>query len=179
MTRYIAFLRAINVGNRRVKMAQLREPFVALGFDNVATFINSGNVIFDTASRAKPDALEQKIEKQLEGALGFVSETFLRSAEDVAAAARFDAFPGQSAESPAALYIAFLRAAPASEVVERILNLRNTIDNFATHGREVYWLRRNTDSKFSNAAFERAIKQPATFRNVTTMSKIAQAYPPS
>jgi uncharacterized protein (DUF1697 family) len=176
MTRYIAFLRAINVGNRRVTMAQLREPFVALGFDNVATFINSGNVIFDTASRAKPAALEAKIEKQLEGALSFASETFLRSAQELTAIAAHDAFPGQSIDKPATVYVAFLRNVLQPELVDRIAGLRNAVDDFHVHGREVYWLRRNSDSEFSNVAFGRAVKQPATFRNMTTVSKIVHAH---
>ena len=65
MPRYVAFLRAVNVGGRIVKMDALRGHFAAAGFANVETFIASGNVIFDTRAKAGP-ALEAKIEAALE-----------------------------------------------------------------------------------------------------------------
>ena len=64
MTRYVAFLRAINVGGRRVKMHHLRELFESLGFSNVETFIASGNVIFDSPAE-DTRKLEQRIEDHL------------------------------------------------------------------------------------------------------------------
>jgi uncharacterized protein (DUF1697 family) len=68
MPRYIAFLRAINVGGHTVKMDVLRQHFAALGFSNVETFIASGNVVFETTAK-NTRTLEQKIEKHLRAAL--------------------------------------------------------------------------------------------------------------
>jgi uncharacterized protein (DUF1697 family) len=70
MLRFIAFLRAINVGGgRTVKMQSLREVFESLGFSRVATFIASGNVVFETTTK-KTKTLESKIERALKEALG-------------------------------------------------------------------------------------------------------------
>jgi uncharacterized protein (DUF1697 family) len=78
MPKFVAFLRAINVGGHLVKMDELRGLFEALGFTNVETFIASGNVIFDSkATNVK--SLERKIEKHLEASLGYAVTTFIRS----------------------------------------------------------------------------------------------------
>ena len=76
MSRYIAFLRAINVGGHTVTMDRLRALFTSLGFTRVETFIASGNVIFDTPSRS-PTKLESNIEQHLQLALGYEVRTFL------------------------------------------------------------------------------------------------------
>jgi len=77
MPKYVAFLRAINVGGHTVKMDHLRGLFEALSFSNVETFIASGNVIFDTKSKDQ-QTLERKIEKHLRETLGYAVTTFDR-----------------------------------------------------------------------------------------------------
>jgi hypothetical protein len=88
--RHIAFLRAINVGGRIVKMDRLRALFSDMGFTGVETFIASGNVIFE--SRAGAAALEKRIQQQLERALGYAVVTFVRSPAEVARVARLEPF---------------------------------------------------------------------------------------
>src|SRR4030095_14949241 len=81
MTKYVAFLRAINVGGTKiVKMDELRKMFDSFGFGNVQTYIQSGNVIFET--KAFP-TLEAKIEKQLEEIWGQKTGVFLRAMEEI------------------------------------------------------------------------------------------------
>ena len=77
MPRYVAFLRAVNVGGRVVKMEALRRIFESAGLTNVETFIASGNVLFDSGSRSEK-ALRAKIEKSLQNELGYSVVTFLR-----------------------------------------------------------------------------------------------------
>ena len=78
-TQYLALLRGINVGGKNaVKMAELRECFEALGFDEVATYINSGNVLF-RAPRQKADALATRIETELTSAFGIDLKIVLRT----------------------------------------------------------------------------------------------------
>ena len=86
MPRYVAFLRAVNVGGRVVKMDELRRHFADAGFTGVETFIASGNVIFDTTAKPGP-ALEARIEGALKKALGYDVPTFVRSLADVVTAA--------------------------------------------------------------------------------------------
>src|SRR3954451_4103174 len=121
MPRYIAFLRAINVGGHNVKMAQLRALFEELGFSNVETFIASGNVIFDSPA-TDVQALEQQIENHLQTALGYAVATFLRSTAELAAVAAYQPFSqAQLAAEGGSLYVAFLRAAPGDAAAQRLL----------------------------------------------------------
>ena len=82
--RYIALLRAINVGGRVVKMDRLRTLFETAGFDAVETFIASGNVVFDSSRRNAGD-LERTIESHLKKALGYPVATFVRSMPELSA----------------------------------------------------------------------------------------------
>src|SRR5215470_14840669 len=107
MMRYIAFLRAINVGgNNIVKMDRLRKVFEGEGYSNVETFIASGNVIFDGAGRT--DGLERTIEAMLKDALGFEVSTFVRTGAELRALAAHDAFGPAAVTKAALLNVAFL-----------------------------------------------------------------------
>ena len=91
MIRYIAFLRAINVGGHTVKMENLRHLFESLDFSNVQTFIASGNVVFD-AKEKSARSLEKKIEKRLREALGYDVATFIRTDAELAEIADYKPF---------------------------------------------------------------------------------------
>jgi uncharacterized protein (DUF1697 family) len=172
----VAFLRAINVGGHVVKMDRLRALFEEMELANVQTFIASGNVIFDAPHA--PDALEERIERHLHGALGYAVATFLRTPGEVAAAAGHPPFAADVVAEGVALYVGFLRAAPAAEARDRVLALRTETDEFAIHGRELYWLcrARISDSPVTGAKLEKALGMPTTLRNVTTVRKLAARY---
>ncbi|MBK9943158.1 MAG: DUF1697 domain-containing protein [Kouleothrix sp.] len=93
--RYCAFLRAINVGGHTIKMDQLRALVEQLGYTNVATYIASGNVMFDAPDDDAP-ALEAQIERHLHAALGYEVTTFLRTAGELAAVAAYTPFPAET-----------------------------------------------------------------------------------
>lgn len=177
-TRYVAFLRAINVGGHTVKMAHLRTLFVALGFANVETFIASGNVIFE-APTSDTHALEGQIEQHLRQALGYAVATFIRTTSELAAVVQQRPFVAAELEADHGLYIAFLPTPPSSAAQEKLLAYRSALDNFHIHGREVYWLCRTrmSDSAFSGALLEKALGMPATMRNATTVRKLVAKYP--
>ena len=175
MTRYVAFLRGINVGGHTVKMDVLKKSFEALGFENVTTFIASGNVIFETGSK-KADALEAKIEKALEKDLGYEAATFLRTDSQVAKIAEYDPFAKEPSKEGDTRYVTFLRAAPDASTRERVLALSNDDDVLHLHGAELYWLRRGglLDTTISTKQFEQAFgKQPTTARNLNTIKRLA------
>ena len=92
MSRYIAFLRAINVGGHVVKMELLRQLFTSFGFTGVQTFIASGNIIFDSPGQA-PAALEAHIASGLQAALGYPVDAFIRTPAELAQVAAYPAFP--------------------------------------------------------------------------------------
>ena len=173
MPRLIAFLRAINVGGHTVEMAKLKKLFEKLSLTGVETFIASGNVIFD-APRAAPAALEKKIAAHLEKSLGYEVVTFLRSPEELAATLTHRAFPRERAGST--LYIGFLGSPPAAAAKKQVLALTSDIDDFALHGRELYWrcAGRFSDSVVSGPKLEKALGQPTTMRKITTVEKLAK-----
>ncbi len=175
MPRYVAFLRAINVGGHTVKMDQLRRLFEAIGFMNVETFIASGNVIFDATS-TETRALERQIEDSLREALGYEVATFIRTTSEVAEIADYQPFTDSEGHT---LYIAFLAAPPGGEAKQKLLSFANEVDEFHVSGREVYWLCRKTmsESAFSGALLEKTVGMQATLRNSTTVRKIAARYP--
>ena len=175
MARYVAFLRAINVGGRYLKMEELKRHFVEMGFAEVSTFIASGNVIFETRARDAA-ALERKIEAGLKKGLGFEVATFLRTPRELAEVAARDPFPD---EPDAEVYVAFLRDAPGDAAREKLLGYRSEDDDFAVHGREVYWFPRSRagGSKFSGNVLEKALKMPSTMRNANTVRRLAALHP--
>ena len=179
MTRYIAFLRAINVGGHTVKMDELRTLFARMGLTGVATFIASGNVIF-AADDPDAAALQAQIEGELQQALGYAVATFLRTDAEVAAIARHEPFPAPVLAAAGALNVAFL-ANPLSTAEEQLLmTLKTAIDDFHVHGREVYWLcqTKQSESTFSNTRFERTLRKQTTLRGINTVRKLAAQYAP-
>jgi uncharacterized protein (DUF1697 family) len=174
MSRYIALLRAINVGGHTVKMEQLRKLFEALGFAEVETFIASGNVIFASDS-SDPKALQRKIEAHLRQALGYEVATFLRTESEIAAIAQYQPFNETELKSAVALNVAFLAEPLTAEAQQALLTLKTAIDDFHVQGREVYWLCRvrQSESKFSNALFEKRLGVKATFRGFQAGHKIS------
>ena len=178
MPRFIALLRAINVGGNNVKMEQLRALFEELGFTGVETFIASGNVIFASVD-GDVAVLTERIERHLHQALGYEVATFLRAPEEIAAVARYQAFSEAALASAGALNVAFLYK-PLAETAQQSLQAFTTeIDDFHTAGRELYWLCRvrQSDSTFSNAKFEKALRIKATFRGINTVRRLAAKYP--
>lgn len=181
MPRYVAFLRAINVGGAHVvKMETLRATFEELGFAGVETFIASGNVIFETRSTAV-SSLERKIERALETTLGHEVVTFIRTVESVAAIARSDPFPPPAMAKAVALNVGLLKEPLPEPTRLALAKLRTDSDDFHTIGSELYWLclKRQSESRISNAVFERTLKIKATFRGMRTMERLAAKYPPT
>lgn len=177
MSRLIAFLRAINVGGHNVTMAELRGLFENLALKEVETFIASGNVIF-TSGTEDIKALQLKIENQLLHSLGYEVKAFLRTLPEIAAIAEYKPFNKSQLSAAAALNVAFL-ADPLNAGAEKpLMALKSEIDDFHVHGREVYWLcmTKQSDSKFSNARFEKIVKARATWRNVNTVKRLAAKY---
>ena len=178
MPKYIAFLRAINVGGHTVKMDHLRRLFGALGFAKVETFIASGNVIFDSSSRSTR-TLEKKIETHLRETLGYEVATFIRSPAELSAIAGYKPFPAAELKADGnVLYIGFLTDEPNEEAQRKVLSLTTAVDDFHIRGRELYWLCRTKigESEVSGSVLQKALGKATTLRNSTTVKKIAAKY---
>lgn len=177
MPRLFAFLRAINVGGHNVTMAELRRLFEKVGCKEVVTFIASGNVIFASGLR-DIGGLREKLENQLRQALGYEVTVFLRTEPELAAMARYQPFRGSQMQSAQALNVGLLSGPLSPEATKSVMAMKSDIDDFHVHGREVYWLCKTSqsDSKFSNVRFEKAVKARATWRNVNTIVRLAAKY---
>ena len=174
MHRQIAFLRGINLGKRRLAMSRLKSLFEELGFKNVATFIASGNVIFE-AKTADTGNLEKQIEKHLKSSLGYEVDTFVRSEADLEKVLALDPFPKLSKDG-ANIHVAFLKEPLGRELAKKFVACGNDDDAFAVIGREYYWLRRGrmTDSKIWESPELKALKIPrGTSRNMSSVQKLA------
>lgn len=171
----VAFLRAINVGGRFIKMAELAAHFDSLGLVDVSTYINSGNVLFSTRVR-NLSQLAARIERDLEPLLGFKSEVFLRTPSEVHAIAATAQSHRSSVPETGEVNVAFLAAPLDSEQLSALQGLRTDLDEFAHNGREVYWLCKGNqmDSKFSNAVMERRLRLRCTFRRVSMLAKLSE-----
>jgi len=174
MPRHFAFLRAINVGGHNVTMEKLRGLFETLGLKEVETFIASGNVIFKSQSR-DVRGLRERIEDRLRKSLGYEVTTFIRTEAEIEAIAAYRPFKASQIESAGALNVAFLAERLTPALRKTLMALKTDIDDFHVRGREVYWLckKKQSESTFSNALLERALKVRATFRGVNTVAKLA------
>jgi uncharacterized protein (DUF1697 family) len=177
MAQYFAFLRALNVGgNHIVKMEDLRAMFAGWGFANVATYIASGNVIFQAASD-ETAAVEADVEARLRTALGYEVKTFIRTGAELAVIAQFTPAGGD----PVAFNVMFHPAPVSAEAQEKVLALRTPVDAFHFSGRETYWLcqTKMSESKYPTASLEKLVAMPGTMRTINTVRKLVATYAPS
>jgi uncharacterized protein (DUF1697 family) len=146
MSRYIALLRAINVGRgRTVKMEFVRELFELLGFAKVATFIASGNVMFEATTK-NVRLLEKKIGQRLRHALGYEVAVFIRRDTELAAIAKYKPFRQSKINAATEFNVIFLGDPLDEKFEQNVMALRTDTDEFHVQGSEIYWLRRKRPS---------------------------------
>jgi uncharacterized protein (DUF1697 family) len=172
--RYVAFLRGMNLGNRRIKNDELRAEFEALGFEDVATFRASGNVFFAVPKQSE-GALTRRIEHGLGDALGYEVPVFLRSCPEVAAIAAQKPFARDLIEaSRGKLQVTLLARKPPAATRKKVLALATDEDRLALAGRELFWLPSagTIESGLDRKAIEKALGK-GTQRTLGTIEQIA------
>jgi uncharacterized protein (DUF1697 family) len=173
MGHWVAFLRGMNLGNRRLKNEELRAHFEALGCAEVATFRASGNVIF--AADERPDDLTAKLEDGLAEALDYEVPVFLRSADELLAIAAREPFAaGQLATSKGKPQVALLKRKASAPATRKAFALSTDDDRLAIEGRELHWLPAGgiSESELDWKAVEVALG-PTTVRTKGTIDQIA------
>jgi uncharacterized protein (DUF1697 family) len=172
VTRQVAFLRAINLGSkRRVAMADLREELEVLGYDDVATYIASGNAIFSATGKAA--ALEKAIEPALAKRFGFEIPTMVRTAAQVRKVVELEPF-GAIADGDH-WYVTFLKSKPTAAQAKAVAELSNDVDTLEIHGAELHQLIHGTllESKVKANALGKALGGiEGTNRNSTMLRKL-------
>jgi uncharacterized protein (DUF1697 family) len=171
MSRFVALLRAINTPPRHVKMDRLRSIVEEAGFENVATFIASGNLIFDAP---ESDDIVERLERALSDGLGFEVPVYLRTAAEIAAVASLRPF-GDGEDD---LEISFLPGVPNPQDAERLVAATSGNDRLVVIGREVYWshVGPRSESDHSEAAVVRMLGMKTTQRSARTVRRIADRH---
>jgi uncharacterized protein (DUF1697 family) len=176
MARYAAFLRGINIGNRKASGEQLRSALAAAGFEDPASFRASGNVVFSGSGSAS--AIATKLEKAFERELGFKVAVFVRTAAQVRAIAAHEPFKKQQIEaSKGKLQVALLARKPTARAKKDLEALSTDEDRLVVQGTEVYWLPSGgiMESKLGQEAFNETLGS-ATVRTKGTMERLAAKY---
>lgn len=174
MPKHIAFLKAINVGGHTIKMSDLKILFEKMGFEDVETFIASGNVVFESKIK-NVDSIKKKIENDLEKSLGYKVATFIRSTKELKEISEHKPFKESDlANKQKYLYIGFLEEQPDKESLKKVLVLSDEANEFHFNNKELYWLcRKNfSDSGISGKTLEKALGMETTIRNSTTIRKM-------
>jgi uncharacterized protein (DUF1697 family) len=179
MTRYVAFLRGINVsGQKIIPMKQLQQIFEVLPIKNVATYIQSGNVIFDSASSSM-DMLTTKIERHLKKELGYEVTVLLRTINDLANLIGSEPFEGKVEVGKSKPYITFISEEPKPKLQLPYISKKKEITIIAAEKLNLCSLSHplpNGTWGFPNAIIEKDFKVKATTRNLNTVTTIVKKY---
>jgi uncharacterized protein (DUF1697 family) len=175
MVRIVAFLRGINVGGRTVKKEILQETFTALGFGNVSTYKQSGNVVFDTKNADEKDQTA-KIEDKLKETLGYDVPVFLRTIPELKAIIASEPFKGQSTEGSSFL-VTFLKSATTFPVSLPTKIPKSNAQVISTHGSEVFSVTYGGgEGALPNPYIEKTLKTKTTTRNQNIIKEITEKY---
>ena len=172
--RYAAFLRAVNVGGRVVKMDELKKLFQLPGISNISSYIQSGNLIFD-AKETDVTKLQIKIEKSLFIALQYEVKVFLVTLPRLDLIIKQVPYNGLSETQQ--LYVTFLNEVPDAKLMQPLNALQTATELFTLVDTQLYLcVEKGTygNSQFSNTFFEKKLKVKATTRNWNTMLKMQQ-----
>ncbi|MGD9736355.1 MAG: DUF1697 domain-containing protein [Solirubrobacterales bacterium] len=178
MEHYVAFLRGINLGNRRVKSPELVKHFEAIGLEEVATYRASGNVVFADPSGNSEAKLQKRVEAELDERLGYDVAVFLRSFEEVAAIAARAPFDARSiARSKGKPQVQLLAEKPSAAAKRKVLALAGPDDEMVFEGRELHWLPSTglSETEVDLKAIDRALGR-GTMRTAGTLEQIAAKY---
>lgn len=172
----ISLLRGVNVGgHRKVKMDDLRALYESLGFEDVQTYINSGNVLFKTTGRDLA-GLRRRIEDAIERACGFRSDVILRTPADLRQAIAGNPFAAQPGLDASRFTVHFLAADPGAEARRLALAVNTGPEQLFIHGRELYIYYTNgmARPKLSLPVVERTLRTLGTSRNWNTVRKLLE-----
>ena len=174
MTVYVAMLRGVNVGGNSLKMDWLRQACENLGWQNVRTYVQSGNIVF--SSRASAAKLAQTLKETIDAQTRLPVTVVLRSAADMKRIVADNPFLKQKGIDVAKLHVTFLDKAPIKPALDRLDALAGTRDQYRLKGSELYL---NCpinygETKLSNGAIEKVLGVGATTRNLKTVTTLHQ-----
>lgn len=171
----IAILRGINVsGHKKIKMADLKQMFEGMGYSDVATYIQSGNVIFNSEDNDSL-ALKQRIEEEIQKTYGFDVPVIIRTHNDLSDIINNTPCGSINVEADGTRYLlTMLAEVPDSDKVETLMSYVKEPEQLVVNGNNVYLYCPNGygNSKLSNVFIENKLKVQATTRNWKTIHKL-------
>jgi len=173
MITYISMLRGINVGGRnKIKMDQLKDLYKSLGFANIHSYIQSGNIIFDSTSK-DINGIAKNVHQAIKQTFGYDVPVFIRTANDFRLTIQNNPFTDKDISK---LQITFLSGSPTQFSIDEINKARHKSEEFYIFQRDVYLFcpLGYGISKLSNTFFERKLKTSATTRNWKTVNKLME-----
>jgi len=172
--RYVAFLRAINVGGRLVKMDALVKIFSSFGFENVKTFIQSGNVIFDS-EETDPDLLTTQIEKGLAKKLGYEVDVMVRTVHQLEAIVKRNPF--KKLDESAKISVAFMSSKPETKLKLPIFSAKKDVEIIEIKDRDAFCVHHlvNGESGYPNLLIEKSLGIKSTVRFWSSVKKLVEA----
>ncbi|MBK6504687.1 MAG: DUF1697 domain-containing protein [Ignavibacteria bacterium] len=173
MNRYVALLRGINVSGKNImSMKALKELFVDVGMKNVTTYIQSGNVVFETESADNSD-ISKKLETAISKVFGYEVPVIIRSKRELREIIVKNPF---ASEDEKMLYITFLKENPDKEVLAELQGKNINNDEIRIIDKNAYLLIRNGygNTKLSNAFIEKKMRADSTTRNIKTVKKLIE-----
>jgi uncharacterized protein (DUF1697 family) len=171
---HIALLRGINIGpHKRIKMEALQRAIRELGFEDVRTYIQSGNVVFKTAT-TDTGRLANKIEKKLLSAFGFPVPVIVRTSAELHQVIQKNSFLKEVGVDTSKLHVTFLSGSPEKTVLKTLNTIAAGPDRVRCNGKEIYLHCPNGygETKLSNIALEKVLSVQATTRNWKTVTKL-------
>lgn len=173
---FVAFLRGINVGGHIVVKEKLKEAFASLGFQNVSTYTQSGNVIFEI-DMANPQDVKAKIEEKLHSTLGYDVAVFVRTISQLKSIIDLDPFKNQDTKGSSFL-VTFLAYEPTSSPLQLPLTVpKSTAQVISARGAEVFSVTHGGgEGALPNPFLESKLKVKATTRNMNTIKEIVEKY---
>lgn len=172
---HVALLRGINVGGKhRLRMASLKEIFENAGATEVATYIQSGNVVFHCPA-SKLEGVVRGVEKEIEKREGFEVPIVTRTAEELAEIVKTNPFDDGSAD-PKALHVMILADEPKRSAVENLDPDRSPPDRFEVIGAEIFLHCPNgvARTKLTTSYFDAQLDTTSTMRNWRTVLKLLE-----
>ncbi len=169
-------LRGINVaGQKIIKMEMLRASFEALGFRRVRTYVQSGNVIFESG-KASLSSLSKRIEGKILRDFGFSIHLALRTSNEMKKIVGANPFLKEQDLDHSKLHITFLSAIPIRAALGKLEGLNALPDQWRINGREVYLYCPNGygKTKLANTALEKMLSVKATTRNWKTVNTLIE-----
>jgi uncharacterized protein (DUF1697 family) len=173
---YIAMLRGINVAaHKRMRMEKLRASCEALGFDKVASYIQSGNLVFK-GMKLSPAVVSKKIQERIVADFGFPADVITRTSEEFKKILGSNPLLKKQGLDHAKLHVVFLSAVPTPEAIQKLETLTLAPDQVRVSGKEIYFHFPNgvSGSSLWKHNLDRVLSVTGTMRNWNTVNKLAE-----